>query len=530
MPKLHFKSRVVKRVLLNLNTHKASGPDGIPANVLKKCASSLYLPLCKLFHLSYSTASYPSQWKVANVQPIPKKGETSNPANYRPIAICSILAKIMENIVNHHLVRYLEANHLISDRQYGFRHARSTGDMLAVITERLNDSIHRLGESKAVALDISKAFDRVWHEALLVKIRALGAGDTFVSWVSSFLANRSIRVVVDGISSNPHTLQAGVPQGSVLSPTLFLIFINDLLRLTENPIYSFADDSTLIHSFFFKKRPNSREIETKRREMHISLNNDLARIYNWGRANRVDFNASKTQCCYLTHKVKEPSVNLTLDSVNISESESLELLGIAINSDMRWNAHIIKIAKEASKCLGFLKRCTKYFTPSDLRDIYVSYIRPKMEYNCHIWAGASKTTLDYLDRVQNRAIKLINNAEVANTLDSLEHRRNVACITLFYRYFHGRCSLEVSELLPKIKTFGRNSRASNRAHAFHVCEIYERTTQYRANSFFARTLRMWNALPANTFPEIYDIQRFKTNVHRFLSCSSSSSSFYRNMQ
>ena len=181
-----------------------------------------------MFHLSYSLGKFPTTWKVANVQPVPKKGETSDPANYRPIAICSLLSKVMESILNHHLVKYLETNKLLSDRQYGFRQQRSTGDMMAVLTEKLNNSIHHFGEAKIVALDVSKAFDR-GHTALLSKLQAFGLGNHFIGWISNFLQHRSIRVVIDGISSEKYALNAGVLQGSVLSPTLFLIFINDLL-------------------------------------------------------------------------------------------------------------------------------------------------------------------------------------------------------------------------------------------------------------------------------------------------------------
>ena len=171
--------------------------------------------------------------------------------------------------------------------------------------------------------------------------------------------------------------------------------------------------------------------------------------------------------------------------------------------------------KECSQKPWFLKRCKKYFTPSDLCNIYVSYIRPKMEYNSHIWAGASSVSLQLLDRIQNRVKKLIGDPQVAETLDPLELRRNVGCLSLFYRYFYGGCLEEITEILPSIKVFGRQSRFSARAHHFHIDEKVERTAHYRANSFFFRTVRMWNSLPANAFPADYNIGLFKLNVYRF---------------
>ena len=140
---------------------------------------------------------YPSKWKLAHVQPVLKKGDGSNPTNYRPISICSVLSKVIETIMNYQLLNYLETHKLINDRQYGFRHQRSTGDLLSLITEKWNSSIHQFGESKAVALEISKAFDTVWHEALLTKLEAYEVANSFTSWISNFLTNRSIRVVID---------------------------------------------------------------------------------------------------------------------------------------------------------------------------------------------------------------------------------------------------------------------------------------------------------------------------------------------
>ena len=167
MPKIFFRVRAVKRVLSDLNINKSPGPDGIPALVLKQCSSMLARLLARLFSTLYHGGKFPMCWKVANVTPIPKKGEASNPENYRPIAICSALSKVMESMVNYHLVRYLESHGLLCDRQYGFRRGRSTGDLLAYLSEKWCQSIHHFGESKVVALDISKAFDRVWHGALL---------------------------------------------------------------------------------------------------------------------------------------------------------------------------------------------------------------------------------------------------------------------------------------------------------------------------------------------------------------------------
>ena len=238
MPSITFRHTSIKNSFLNLNTSKASGPDGIPALVLKTCAPELTPVLCRLFSLSFKLGQFPDCCKLAHIQPIPKKGDKTSPSNYRPIALVSLLSKVMEKAINSQLLSILEKSKLLNDRQYGFRQGRSTGDLLAYVTHLWNSSIEKFGESHAVALDISKAFDRVWHNALLSKLPSYGLPSNFCQWVSSFLSNRFIRVMVDGNLSDCFSINAGVPQGSVLSTTLFLFHINDLLASTSNSIHS----------------------------------------------------------------------------------------------------------------------------------------------------------------------------------------------------------------------------------------------------------------------------------------------------
>ena len=247
------------------------------------------------------------------------------------------------------------------------------------------------------------------------------------------------------------------------------------------------------------------------------LNNDLNIIINWGKLNRVDFNANKTQSCLLTHKrVDGLDFRTWVAGVDVPRSNGLDMLGMQVQSNLHWDKHIFEIAKKAAQSIGLLKRCKKYFTPLDLRNIYTSYIRPKMEYNAHIWAGASRSSLEYLDRIQERAKRLIGDDEVSSSLSPLGHRRDVGCLTLLYRYFHGECASEIRDLMPPLRTFNRQTRFSRSAHRFHVNSMAQRTSHYQNGSFFSRTTRIWNTLPASVFPNEFNVARFKQNVHRFL--------------
>ena len=209
-------------MLRSLKTDKASGHDGIPPRFLKKFADELAPVLCRLYRLILIFCTYPSSWKYALVQPVPKKGDRSNPSNYRPIALTSAVAKVFETLLNSHFIKHLESNDLLSDHQYGFRKARSTGDLLSYLTYTWSSSLRNLGESLVVTLDISKAFDRVWHKALLAKLPAYGFTPSYCKLISSSLSNRFISVVADGATFASFPASSGVPQGSVLSPTLSL--------------------------------------------------------------------------------------------------------------------------------------------------------------------------------------------------------------------------------------------------------------------------------------------------------------------
>ena len=253
--KLHNISitpKMVKKVKTHLDSSKASGPDSIPVVVLKNCEPELLHILAELFHKCLKESCFPDCWKVSLVVPVFKNfGETSTAKNYRPVNLLSVVSKVFEKLVNNRIVDHLEK---FSDFQYGFRSSRSTADLLTVVSDRIARAFNRSGATRAVAIDISKAFDRVWHTGLLHKLKSYGISGQIFGLISSFLSNRRLRVVLDGKSSQEYPVNAGVPQGSILGPTLFLLYINDLpddvicniaIYADDTTLYSNADDTTL---------------------------------------------------------------------------------------------------------------------------------------------------------------------------------------------------------------------------------------------------------------------------------------------
>ena len=334
IPSIIISACKVCRVLCSLKTDKASGPDGIPPRFLKEFADELAPVLCHLFCLILISCTYPSSWKHALVQPVPKKGDRSNSSNCRPIALTSAVAKVFETLLNSHFIKHLESNNLLSDHQYGFRKARFTGDLLSYLTHTLSPSLWNFGESFVVALDISKAFDRVWHKALLVKLLAYGFTPSFSKLISNFLSNRFISVVVDGTTAAFFLVSSGVPQGCVLSPTLFLLFINDLLHAFASDVYSFANVSTLHKSSSFHCQPSSNSLSQSCLAMSSTVNSDLQSISEWGTHNLVKFSTSKTQLLTISLSNTPYNSPIIFDDNEIQPLNSINILGIQISSSL----------------------------------------------------------------------------------------------------------------------------------------------------------------------------------------------------
>ena len=247
--KLHNISvtpKIVRKVIINLDLSNASGPDYIPVVVLKNCEPELSYILAKLFKKCLKESCFPDCWKASSVVPVFKNvGERSTAKNYHPVSLVSVVSKVFEKLVNNRIVDHREKCGLFSDFQYGFRSSRSTVGLPTVVSDRIGGAFNRSGTARAVALDISKAFERVWHAGLLHKLKTYGISGQIFGLISSFFSNRLLRVVLDGKSSQKYPVNAGVLQGFIPGPTLFLLYISDLPDNVICNIAICADDTTL---------------------------------------------------------------------------------------------------------------------------------------------------------------------------------------------------------------------------------------------------------------------------------------------
>src|SRR6201990_2143322 len=327
--------------------------------------------------------------------------------------------------------------------------------------------------------------------------------------MSSFLSNRSISAVVDAATSSSFPVNSGVPQGSVLSPTLFLLFINDFLSCSSNPIHSYADDSTLHSSTHFKSAPSFASRVASRLHLSDSILADLDRISQWGRLNLVKFHSLKTQLLEISLSKTPPNFSISFYGSPISPVDNINILGLHINKKMSWKPHITMVAKAASKKLGVLFRLREFFPSSQLLQLYKGLIRPCMEYCSHICSGSGFTRL--LDRVESKAKRLINCSALTNSLDPLYMRRGVGALSLFYRYYSGKCWWDLSTRIPPPLRRPRSTRGALSAHKFCVDIGNSRIVRCGA-SFFPATSVLWNSLPSFVFPSAFNLNFFKAHV------------------
>ena len=395
-----------------------------------------------------------------------------------------------------------------SDFQYGFRSSRSTADLLTVVSDRIARAFYRSGATLAVALDISKAFDRAWHAGLLHKLKSYGISGQIFDLISSFLSNRRLRVVLDGKSSQEYPVTAGVPQGSILGPALFLLYINEVLDDVICNIAIYADDSTL-----YSKCDQASDL-WQQLELASEPEPDLQDTVGWGRKWLVDFNAEKTQLVSFDQSKNTGGIDVEMDGPALEEKASFKMLGLTFSSKLDWGSYIVSISKTASKKIGALIRSMKFLSPEAALYLYKSTIRPCMENCCHVCTGAPHCYLELMDKLQKRICRTVG-PSLAASLEPLAHRRNVASLSLFCRYYFGRCSSELAELVPYPYSRGRSTRYSDRLHNFSVTIPRCYKDNY-VNSFFRRTARLWNSLPIECLPLTYDLSGFKSRIKRYL--------------
>ena len=440
----------ILKLLRNLKPGKAAGPDRLKPILLKELSEEIAPIIQVIFERSIQTGKLPAEWCRARVTPIFKKGDKSSAANYRPISLTCILCKMLEHIMASHMVKHLNKHDLLYDLQHGFRAKRSCETQLTMLFEHLARNTSAGKQTDLILLDFSKAFDKVNHSKLLWKLHQYGIRGNALSWILAFLGNRSQTVVLEGEESESVPVTSGIPQGSVLGPILFLVYINDLPEELSSQVRLFADDTAVY-------------LTVGGSEDEKVLQKDLDRLSVWENQWDMEFNPSKCQVVRVTTAKEVIKSVYTLHGQVLEVVTSARYLGVDISSGLTWNSHIDRITGKANGTLvGYIRRNIKTKNRKVRETAFNTLVRPQLEFAAPVWDPYNKDKRLQLEKIQRRAARwTVNNfdnrSSVTAMLDqlgwrSLEQRRADARLCLFYKIVYTRYKIQDTNFIRKLNT------------------------------------------------------------------------------
>ena len=491
-----FDNITHEAIIKNLKEQSACGPDGIPTRVLKELKEEVTGPLTILFQKSIDTGKIPDDWREANVTPIYKqKGKKSDPGNYRPVSLTNVVGKMMERVVKEQIMDHVERNNLLCEEQHGFRAKKSPQTNLIEFMDEVTKWMDEGESFDILYLDFSKAFDKVCHERLMVKLEAVGIVGKVKEWLKDWLQGRKQRVQVEGQYSEWIEVLSSVVQGSVLGGTLFDIFINDIQRVVLDAlIRMFADDTKVA----LKIRN-----EEDKKKMQTIIDN----LVNWAKRWAMSFNAEK--CKILHVGKKNPKYEYFMSGIKISEAEEEKDLGVWVDTSMKPSKQCAVAAKTANFALGQMQRAFHYRTKNNLVPIYKTFIRPKLEFAVAAWNPWMEMDKNVLERVQQRMIRLLSDVR-GKTYE--ERLKDVGLLPLTERRERGDAieafkTLNGFNNVNKAKWFDiendeqrptrRNVKITEEGETRrkNVLKIEKARLDIRKNSYMVRAAHVWNGIP-----------------------------------
>lgn len=390
----------VEKLLLSVKNNKQAGLDHLEGKIILIIAEYICAPVCHIFNLSLRDGIFPQDWRAAKIIPISKNSRASFcGANSRPISILPTLSKLLERIVFDQILHYFSANELDTVHQHAYKQSHST---CTALTEMTDDWLYQIDQKNlvgGVTLDFSAAFDVIDHVLFLGKLCAYGFDDTSVGWISSYLSNRTQRVIFNGTLSTVRRVICGVPQGSCLGPLLFSIFTNDLpLVLNNTSITLYADDSTLYAA------------NSNLSILNSTLQNELDSIFNWVENNKLILNVTKTKCIVFgsEHALREDlPLTLFINNIALEQVKEVKLLGVILDDQLSWTHHVSNIVSKMGREVSVIKRCASFLDKHSIKQVTQALVLSHLDYCSIVWSSAIKTDIQKLQRVQNRAARMV---------------------------------------------------------------------------------------------------------------------------
>ena len=501
---LRIEEEEISKILTSLNAWKAMGPDGIHPAVLKNCSNEVATPLRKIFQSSIDQGKLPTDWKRANVTPIFKKGLRTEASNYRPVSLTSQACKVMEKIINMRLQEHIIENELLCQNQHGFTKGRSCLTNLLSALENWTRELDQGNDVDVIYLDFAKAFDSVPHRRLLKKLEGYGIRKKILSWIQDFLQGRQQRVIYNDEASDWSQVMSGVPQGSVLGPTLFILYVMDIPEVIESSVDMFADDTKI-----YRAIRNENDAE--------QLQRDINKIVEWSKTWMMKFNVSK--CKHM--RISRNNANSDYFMNGETGLQKLETitkekdLGIYITNNMKVENQCTEAANKANRALGLVNRTFKYHNPRSFTNLYKSYVRPHLEFAIQAWSPYLKKDIQTLEKVQRRATRIIHGMEnltyqerLENTgLYSLECRRQRGDLIETFKILNGLEEIQSENFF----TLSHNTSTRGGPQKLFKPRF---NTNIRGKFFSQRAVDLWNSLPDN-IKKTKTVNSFKASLDRY---------------
>lgn len=497
---IELSEKKVRTLLLGLDPSKSAGPDELPATFLIHCADAISYPILLLFNKSLIECTVPTMWKKAYITPIHKKGSRTQITNYRPISKLCIVAKVFEKVVHSQV--YAAIKQSLSVSQHGFLPDRSTVSNLVLFNDFLSTSMDNGQQVDVVYTDYSKAFDRISHNRLIIKLESVGIRGDLLRWFASYIDNRSQAVVVNNYVSSWVKVPSGVPQGSLLGPLLFIIFINDIgTCFRSSQLLCFADDMKI---FSVVSTPDDAD----------SLQQDLLRLEAYCTTNSLDLNPHKCNVVTFTRNINKINFKYHLQGVVLQRENVVRDLGVIHDSKLIFDVHINNIVNRAYKSLGFVIRMSNDFKQAKtFKVLYCTLVRSILEYATQIWNPRYSTYITRIEAIQKKFLKyLCFRLNVPYSSDRylslckkfhllpLDLRRKTADLVYLHKIVTS--AIDCPDLLSKLKF-----KIPGRVRRKPMFALPHASTNYRQNSFLYRASQN-----LNTLLEDHDVDLFNTGI------------------
>ena len=481
---IEVNPEVIRKLISALDVNKAAGPDQISSRILKEGVDSFSIGLSIIFSKSLGTSDVPEDWRVANVVPIFKKGSREHAENYRPVSLTSVVCRILERVIKESTVSFLDRYKLILKTQHGFTKNRSCLTNLLEYLNYVTEKIDQGMPLDVLYLDFAKAFDKVSHYRLLYKLWKVGIRGNLLDWIRNWLMDRKQRVVLNGVKSDWHGVESGVPQGSVLGPLLFTLFINDLDLGLDCRVWKFADDTKIV-----------RIVEDS--QDCIKHQGNIDKLEGWGDKWKMEFNIGKCKVMHIGHG--NLKFGYTMNGQWLEECDYEKDLGVLIDKNLKSSRQVLGARNKANRMLGFIARNVTYKSKEVVKKLYVAYVRPHLEYCAQAWAPHYRQDLNILEAVQRRATRMVHG------LNRLEYKDRLLELNMFsverryvrgdmievYKMFEGLDDLDINDFFEVV------GEGRTRGHNRKLKAKYSRV-DCRKYFFSLRIVDLWNKLGRDT--------------------------------